>query len=165
VQLQDGDIVSFDVSNFLHGCHGDNCATVGVGDVDAAGEKLINATKEALEAAINVCGPGQCLTEVGRVIHEIADENGFETVRQYCGHGVGEQFHMLPFVKHFRNTDYLELKPGMIFTIEPMFTEGSYKSTLWSDNWTVATIDGGRAAQFEHTILITEEGVEILTVS
>jgi methionyl aminopeptidase len=163
-ELQDGDIVSFDVSCFLGGCHGDNCATVGVGQMDQAGSRLITAAQEALDAGVQAAGPGKCLTDIGYAIHKVCDHYGYDTVRKYCGHGVFESFHTEPFVKHFRNRDTLKLKPGMIFTIEPMVTEGGQNSITWKDDWTAATVDGGRAAQFEHTILITEEGVEVLTV-
>jgi methionyl aminopeptidase len=163
-ELRDGDIVSFDVSNYIEGCHGDNCATVAVGDnVDDGGLLLIKAAKEALDAGVSVCKPGACLTEIGAAIHEVADKYSFSSVKQYCGHGVGEVFHTGPFVKHFRNRDYMRLEPGMIFTIEPMICEGQQKCATWKDDWTVVSVDGGRSAQFEHCVLVTDTGVEILT--
>jgi methionyl aminopeptidase len=189
--LQFGDIVSFDVSCFINGVHGDNCATILVGDeqeineigVDwrgvpyktsfdtperetmfRAGRRLIHATRESLYQAIDRIGPGACLTDVGDAVQQVADSYGYSTVQKYRGHGIGEVFHSPPFVKHFRNQDYLELVPGMIFTIEPMLVEGSGNCYEWDDEWTVQTVDGGMAAQFEHTILITEHGVEILTL-
>jgi methionyl aminopeptidase len=189
--LQFGDIVSFDVSCFINGVHGDNCATILVGDeqemdeigVDwrgvpykasfdtteqetmfRAARRLIYATRESLYEAIDRIGPGACLTDVGEAIEQVADAYGYSTVQKYRGHGIGEVFHCPPFVKHFRNRDKLELVPGMIFTIEPMLVEGSGDCYEWDDQWTVQTVDGGMAAQFEHTILITEHGVEILTV-
>lgn len=189
--LQLGDIVSFDVSCFIDGVHGDNCATVIVGDEQEdneigidwrgvpyrrawdtaeeetmirAGRRLVHATRESLYAAIEVIGPGACLTHVGAAIQDVADAYGYSTVGKYQGHGIGEVFHCAPFVQHYRNRDYLALQPGMIFTIEPMLVEGSGDCFEWSDNWTVATSDNGMAAQFEHTVLITEDGVEILTV-
>jgi len=189
--LQRGDIVSFDVSCFIGGVHGDNCATVIVGDeqeVDEigtdwrgvpyrahwpspeeealmrSGRRLVHATRESLYAAIEAIGPGRCLTDIGAAIQDVADSYGYSTVGKYQGHGIGEVFHCAPFVQHFRNRDFLELLPGMIFTIEPMLVEGSSDCFEWSDNWTVATSDCGMAAQFEHTILITRDGVEILTV-
>ncbi|CAM9720204.1 unnamed protein product [Ectocarpus sp. 8 AP-2014] len=124
----------------------------------------MHATQEAMMEGVSVCRPGACLTEIGSAIHAVADRYGFDTVRKYCGHGVGSSFHMLPFVEHFRNNRRLEMVPGMTFTIEPIFTEGSEATTLWPDAWTVQTVDGGRAAQFEHVVLITEEGHEVLTV-
>jgi len=126
----------------------------------------VKATEESLAAAISTCRPGSCLTQVGEAIHDVADAYGYDTVQKYRGHGIGALFHCPPFVKHFRNKDYLELQEGMIFTIEPMLTEGiAHDCEEWpEDGWTVATMDGGRAAQFEHTVLITKNGVEILTV-
>ncbi|KAG7370977.1 methionine aminopeptidase [Nitzschia inconspicua] len=187
-----GDIVSFDVSCFIGGVHGDNCATILVGDeqeideigvdwrgvpykstfdsVDEevmfrAGRRLIHATRESLYEAIDRIGPGACLTEVGAAIEDVADAYGYSTVAKYRGHGIGEVFHCAPFVKHYRNQDKLELVPGMIFTIEPMLVERSGDCYEWEDQWTVQTVDGGMSAQFEHTILITDNGVEILTVA
>ena len=166
--LQAGDVVSFDVSVYLNGVFGDNCATVCVGDddtIDEGARVLVRAAEEALDAAVAVCGPGACLTEVGAACHAVADRYECSTVRKYCGHGIGDQFHMLPLVQHFRNRDRLELTPGMIFTIEPMLTEGSHSSRTWSDGWTVLTTDGGRAAQFEHMVHITEHGADVLTAA
>jgi methionyl aminopeptidase len=189
--LQNGDIVSFDVSCFINGVHGDNCATILVGDEQAedeigvdwrgvpyknsfggadeeamfrAGRRLIHATRESLYEAIGRMGPGACLTDVGAAIQDVADAYGYSTVEKYRGHGIGEVFHCPPFVKHYRNHDRLELVPGMIFTIEPMLVERSGDCYEWEDAWTVQTVDGGMSAQFEHTILITDDGVEILTV-
>eukprot|EP00934_Nitzschia_sp_Nitz4_P006614 Nitzschia sp. Nitz4//scaffold287_size23745//11909//13101//NITZ4_008460-RA/size23745-snap-gene-0.23-mRNA-1//1//CDS//3329545769//6604//frame0 len=189
--LQTGDVVSFDVSLFAGGVHGDNCATIIVGDeqefdeigVDwrgvpykakwdtpeeeamiRASRRLVHATRESLYAAIDRIGPGACLTDVGDAIQIVADDYGYSTISKYRGHGIGEEFHCPPFVEHYRNRNKLELVPGMIFTIEPMLVEGRDDVFEWSDDWTVATTDGGMAAQFEHTVLITETGVEILTV-
>uniref|UniRef100_A0A7S2UT99 Methionine aminopeptidase n=1 Tax=Fibrocapsa japonica TaxID=94617 RepID=A0A7S2UT99_9STRA len=176
--LQYGDVASFDASVYVGGVFGDNCATVIVGDdgddggggeggeeVDVEGaRRLVKATQECLDAGIAECGPGKCLSSIGHAIEAVADSYGYQSVRAYCGHGIGTGFHMLPFVQHFRNDDRLELRPGMIFTIEPMITEGSQESVLAEDNWTVYTRDGKRAAQFEHTVLITEDGVEVITV-
>ena len=179
--LKEGDIASFDVSLFFEGFHGDNCATTIVGGEDAmkdddlgderreliiTGQRLIQATQEALEVAISTCRSGFCLTEVGAAISNVADAYAYDSVQKYRGgHGIGENFHCPPFVKHYTNSDSLELDEGMVFTIEPMLTEGSENCTEWaSDGWTVATLDGGRSAQFEHMVSITEDGAEILTV-
>ena len=202
--LQFGDIVSFDVSCFLNGVHGDNCATIIVGDepdgfesstaisenekawpladMDWRGvpykddlrpdeehhfqmvRQLSRATRESLYAAIKVCRPGACLTEIGSAIHAVADQYGYSSVRKYMGHGICHEFHCPPFVKHFRNKDTLRLEPGMIFTIEPMLVMGKQDTYEWSDQWTVVTNDESLAAQFEHTILITEDSREILTL-
>jgi methionyl aminopeptidase len=223
--LELGDVVSFDVSCYVEGVHGDNCATVIVGDVLEEEEKeedhataasgddgvvvahesnktpittttttaaaardwyipphktqftsdeeqeriitarrLVQAALEARDEGVAACKPGACLTDIGAVIHAVSDAYGYDTVRHYRGHGIYEEFHRAPFVKHFRNEDRMELLPGMIFTIEPMITEGNAECYEWNDHWTVVTRDGGRCAQFEHTVLITEDGVEILTL-
>ncbi|CAM9215052.1 unnamed protein product, partial [Phaeothamnion confervicola] len=109
--------------------------------------------------------PGACLTEIGGAVHDVADASGFGTVRDYCGHGIARDFHIPPNVFHCRNDMKMELLPGMIFTIEPILTESrSARVLVWRDKWTVATRDGGRAAQFEHCVLVTEGAPEILTV-
>jgi len=193
--LEFGDIVSFDVSCFVNGVHGDNCATILVGDEQETDEigtdwrgvpylgsqffegrpegdeamirsarRLVHATRESLYEAIGRIGPGSCLTDVGAAVQDVADSYGYSTIEKYRGHGISSDFHRPPFVKHYRNYDKLELLPGMVFTIEPMLVEGSGDCFEWSDKWTVATTDRGMAAQFEHTILIKEDGVEILTV-
>lgn len=192
--LEFGDIVSFDASCFINGVHGDNCATIIVGDEQETDEigtdwrgvpylgsnffegkdedearirsarRLVHATRESLYEAIRRIGPGACLTDIGAAVQEVADSYGYSTVEKYRGHGIGADFHRPPFVKHYKNYDKLELMPGMVFTIEPMLVEGSGHCFEWSDQWTVATSDGGMAAQFEHTVLIREDGVEILTV-
>ena len=163
--LRDGDVVSFDVSVFVDGVFGDNCGTVCVGDVDAAGRRLVDATRGALDAAIAVVRPGACLTEIGDACSDAADVRGYGVVRQYCGHGIGRQFHMLPFVQHFRNGDALTFREGMVFTIEPMLVEGSSDCRVLDDGWTVVTNDGGRAAQYEHMVAITRDGHEVLTAA
>lgn len=190
--LEFGDVVSFDVSCYLNGVHGDNCATVIVGDkqetdqgggVDWRGvpykmqfdtdhdralvvpaRRLVQAARESLYAAIDRCRPGGCLSEIGGAIHDVADAYGYSTIEKYRGHGISDEFHCAPFVKHYRNNDKQLLVPGMIFTIEPMIAEGTSRCFEWSDDWTVVTEDGSLAAQFEHTVLITETGVEILTL-
>jgi len=195
--LKAGDVVSFDVSCFVGGVHGDNCATVIVGDTNdgessdntedgpsdwrgvpqknkfasdeerelfITGRRLVQAALESLNEGVAACRPGANLSDIGSSIHAVADAYGYDTVRKYRGHGISSDFHCAPFVKHYRNTDSLILEPGMIFTIEPMLTEGNSDCFEWNDAWTVATVDGGRAAQFEHTVLITENGVEILTL-
>jgi len=173
--LQYGDVVSFDVSVFINGVHGDNCATLVVGDdnkhnSDESVEhplheerRLVRATQEALQAAIAVCKPGGCLSHVGHAISDVADSYGYESVRDYRGHGINETFHCPPYVKHYRNNDFLELVPGMVFTIEPMLVQKGAEVYEWDDGWTVATRDGGLAAQFEHMVWITEDGVKVLT--
>lgn len=178
-RMKRGDLASFDVSCYLNGFHGDNCGSIIVGDDDPnlsfssreeellfiTGRRLIQATREALDAAISTCRDGSCLTEVGDAISSVADAYGYASVEKYRGHGVGRDFHCPPFVKHYRNEDYLTLREGMVFTIEPMITEGRQDCCEWKeDGWTVVTKDGGRAAQFEHMVAITNDGAEILTL-
>ena len=161
--LRDGDVVSFDVSVFVDGVFGDNCGTVCVGDVDAAGRRLVDATHGALDAAIAVVRPGACLTEIGDACSDAADARGYGVVRQYCGHGIGTTFHAPPLVSHCRNQNKFRLQKGHVFTIEPMLTEGSPELYVAGDGWTVLTRDEQRAAQFEHTVLVTDAGHEVLT--
>ncbi|KAJ1459331.1 peptidase M24, structural domain-containing protein [Pelagophyceae sp. CCMP2097] len=164
--LQAGDIVSFDVSVFYGGVYGDNCGTVIVkgGPEDARGRLLVDVTQKAMDAAITTVYPGGCLTSVGTAISDLADEHKFGVVERYCGHGIGEMFHLPPLVQHTRNRAKFELLPGHVFTIEPMLTEGRPEVTVLEDDWTVVTNDGSRAAQFEHMVLVTTDGYEVLTV-
>ena len=164
-KLQEGDILSIDVSIFLDGYHGDNCGTVIVGNKsDDIGVKLIKATQEALDAGIATCKPGACLSSIGEAIENVASSYKFKVIHEFLGHGTGPILHMPPMVRHFKNNTKLKLIPGMIFTIEPILCEGSRKVAVWSDGWTAVTVDGGRAAQFEHEVYITENGAEILTL-
>lgn len=160
--LRDGDVVSFDVSVFVNGVFGDNCATVIVGKADDQAIDLVETTREALDAAVGAVGPGACLTAVGDAVADVA--KGYGIVRQYCGHGIGTTFHAPPFVQHFRNRDKFVLRPGLVFTIEPILMEHPTEIDVDDDQWTVFTRDGARAAQFEHMVLITDHGAEVLTV-
>ena len=127
--------------------------------------RLIEATQKSLNHAIEVCKPGNCLSDIGEVVESIAtDEYGYGIVQEYMGHGIGTNLHMFPFVSHVRNKLRIKLVPGMCFTIEPAIVEGSARTKTWSDGWTVSTRDGGYAAQLEHQIYITETGCEILTL-
>ena len=163
--LEEGDIISIDVSVYKDGFHGDNCTTVIVGDkCDDRGKELIYATQEALNEAISICGPGAQFLEIGDRIQRIAKDYRLEVQRQFMGHGVGSILHMSPLVAHYRNLDSTKMRPGMIFTIEPIFLEGSHRCVTWPDNWSYVAADFGRSAQFEHEVLITETGHEILTV-
>jgi len=125
--------------------------------------RLVRATKRALHDAIRVAGPGVTLASIGEAVQHVVDEHGFDTVREFKGHGVAQDLHTHPLVNHFRNTDSFVLKPGLTFTIEPMLVEKSAQLVVWNDGWTAATKDGGLAAQFEHTLLVTDHGVEVLT--
>lgn len=164
--LAEGDIVNVDITAFVGGVHGDTNATFGVGEVDDASRLLVERTREALARGIRAVAPGRELNVVGRVIERYAARFGYGVVREYTGHGVGEAFHSGLVVPHYdaapRYDDVIE--PGMVFTIEPMLTLGTAEWRMWDDGWTVVTADGSRTAQFEHTVLVTDDGAEILTL-
>lgn len=124
----------------------------------------MEVTKQSLDAAIAVCGPDVPLRKIGDAIQRVADEHKYGVVRQFVGHGVGKVFHSAPSVLHYRNIQPGKLKKGMTFTIEPMLTLGAIAHREWDDRWTCVTIDGSLTAQFEHTLYITDDGVEILTL-
>lgn len=163
--LRDGDIISIDVSVFYNGYHGD-CAETHVvgGSVDDRGRALVHTAEECLNRAIQVCGPGQPLREIGRVISIVADQAGFTVVPSFCGHGIGSYFHGPPDIFHFENEEEGEMFEGLVFTIEPVISEGSSEITILDDGWTAVTTDQSRTAQFEHTVHICSEGAEVLTV-
>lgn len=162
--LQDGDIVNLDVTVYYNGFHGDLNETYCIGNVDFPGKRLIKCAKECLEKAIKICRPGVRYRDIGDIIQKEADEWGYSITKTYGGHGIHRLFHCAPLVPHYGNNKAIGImKPGHVFTIEPMINEGSWRDVLWPDNWTVVTKDGKRSAQFEHTLLITETGVEILT--
>ncbi|KAI9279633.1 peptidase M24, structural domain-containing protein [Sporodiniella umbellata] len=163
-QLQDGDIINVDVTVYLNGYHGDTSATFLVGDnVDEKGKALVQCTKESMDMAIRACGPNVPYKEIGRIISQHADKHGYSVSDELSGHGIGKEFHCHPLIFHHANEEEGVMTPGTIFTIEPMLCQGTASGIMWPDQWTISTIDGGRSAQFEHTILITEDGVEILT--
>ncbi|USQ75035.1 type I methionyl aminopeptidase [Ornithinimicrobium cryptoxanthini] len=164
--LEDGDIVNVDVTAYIHGVHGDNNATFLVGDVDEESRLLVERTQESLRRAIKAALPGRPINVIGRVIESYAKRFGYGVVRDYTGHGIGESFHSGLIIPHYDAApDYAELiEPGMTFTIEPMLNLGTPDWTEWDDGWTVVTADLRRSAQFEHMILITETGNEILTL-
>ncbi|SNX83047.1 related to MAP1 - methionine aminopeptidase [Melanopsichium pennsylvanicum] len=166
--LQDGDILNIDVTLFHKGYHGDLNATFPVGkkaEEDAESMKLIKVARECLDAAINICGPGVPYGEIGRVIQPLAESQGCAVVKNYTGHGISNCFHAAPTIYHHATKKaYGVMKPGHIFTIEPMLNLGTeWRDLSWPDDWTVATVDGARSAAAEETLLITETGVEILT--
>ncbi|KAJ2961924.1 hypothetical protein NQZ79_g2937 [Umbelopsis isabellina] len=162
--LKDGDIVNLDITCYLDGFHGDLNETYLVGNVDEKGRKLVNVARECLQKAIDMAKPGVRYRDFGKVIEDHAKKNGFSVVRTFCGHGIQELFHCAPNVPHYANNKAIGvLKPGHTFTIEPMICEGTWRDELWPDNWTAVTHDGLRSAQFEHTLLVTETGLEILT--
>jgi methionyl aminopeptidase len=162
--LDNGDIVNVDISVYYNGFHTDLNETFLVGDVDEAGKLLVQTTYEALEAAIAIVKPGAMYREVGEVISRVVKKKGFSVVKAYCGHGVGKLFHCAPSVPHYaKNKAVGVMKPGHVFTIEPMINEGAWNDETWPDNWTSVTLDGKRSAQFEHTLLVTETGCDVLT--
>jgi methionyl aminopeptidase len=162
--LAEGDIVNCDVSVFLDGMHGDCSATYLVGDVDPEHRRLVSVTQECLRLGIEQVRPGVAVREIGRAIEQHATAHGFGVVKAFVGHGVGESFHMEPQVPHYYEPQAtFELRAGMTFTIEPMITAGTWRHLMWEDGWTAVTADGRRTAQFEHTVLVTPDGGEILT--
>ena len=163
--LSDGDIVNIDVTIFLDGVHGDTSVTVLVGDVDDHSRRLVAETRIAMDLGIDTVRPTQPLHAIGRTIERHAQRHGLGVVREFIGHGIGTEFHSGLQVKHyFDPRDDTLLVAGMTFTIEPMLTLGDPSCALWDDAWTAVTLDGRRTAQFEHTLLVTEDGVERLTV-
>ncbi|CAK8539747.1 unnamed protein product [Lathyrus sativus] len=161
--LEDGDIINIDVTVYLNGYHGDTSTTFFCGDVEDEAKKLVQVTKECLDKAISICGPGVEFKKIGKTIHDHADKYGYGVVDQFVGHGVGRVFHADPVILHFRNDEDGRMMLNQTFTIEPMLTMGSINPVMWKDNWTVVTEDGSLSAQFEHTILITPGGAEIMT--
>ncbi|OHE99854.1 methionine aminopeptidase [Colletotrichum orchidophilum] len=165
--LLDGDILNIDVTLFFEGYHGDLNETYYVGDrakADPDAVRVVEASRDCLDAAIAAVKPGTLIREFGNIIEKIAKERNCSVIRTYCGHGINSLFHCPPNVPHYaKNKTVGECKPGMTFTIEPMIALGKYRDVTWPDNWTSTTIDGKKTAQFEHTLLVTEDGVEILT--
>ena len=163
--IEDGDIVNIDVTAFIDGVHGDTNATFLAGDVDEESRLLVERTREATQRAIRAVRPGRELNVVGRVIESYARRFGYGVVRDFTGHGIGRSFHSGLVVLHYDAPDVTTvLEPGMTFTIEPMITLGSVDYDIWDDGWTVVTKDRSRTAQFEHTVLVTADGVEVLTL-
>jgi methionyl aminopeptidase len=164
-ELREGDIVGVDIGASYRGWIGDSCVTFPVGTIDAQSQKLLDVTRRCLELGIAQARPGKHLGDIGYAIQTEAERNGFSVVREYSGHGVGRSLHEEPYVLHFgKPGTELELAPGMVFTIEPMINIGRAGTRLLPDGWTVQTADGSRSAQFEHTLAITEDGPELLTV-
>lgn len=162
--MEPGDLVNVDVTLYLGGFHADTARTwVCGGQTDDVGERLVSATKEALDNAVAVCRAGAPFKLIGGAVCDVAEREGFGVVRTLVGHGIGEFFHGVPQVFHCRSSDNRKMLEGTTFTIEPVLTEGTPEWNTWDDGWTAVTADGGRAAQFEHTLLITEGGCEVLT--
>jgi methionyl aminopeptidase len=163
--VRDGDIINIDITAFKDGVHGDTDATFLVGDVDEESRLLVERTREALSRAIKAVRPGRRFNVIGRVIESYAKRFGYGVVRDFTGHGIGTTFHSGLIVPHYDDPNASAIiEPGMTFTIEPMLTLGTIQYDIWPDNWTVVTKDRKRTAQFEHTLLVTDNGSEILTL-
>ena len=164
--IEEGDIVNIDITAFVGGVHGDTNATFFAGEVDEESRLLVERTHEAMMRGIKAALPGRQINIIGRVIERYAARFGYGVVRDYTGHGIGTSFHSGLVVPHFDAAPGHDavIEPGMTFTIEPMLNLGTPDWQMWDDGWTVVTADGRRSAQFEHTILITDDGNEILTL-
>lgn len=162
--IADGDIVNVDITCFVGGVHGDTNATFAAGELDEESKLLVERTHEAMMRGIRAVAPGRPLNAVGRVIESYAKRFGYGVVRDFTGHGIGTTFHSGLIVPHYDAPDLdVVMETGMTFTIEPMITLGTYDWDMWDDGWTVVTKDRKRTAQFEHTVLVTESGADILT--
>jgi len=163
--LRDGDIIALDVGVILNGWHGDACRTYAVGTIDAESRRLMDVCKQSLEVGIEAAQPGRRLTDVSFAIEQVVNAAGFKVVHDLFGHGIGRDMHEAPSLPHYGPAGQgPEIRPGMVFTIEPMIVAGSRSVRTLADGWTIVTNDGSRSAQYEHTIAITETGNEILTL-
>jgi methionyl aminopeptidase len=162
--VQDGDIVNIDITAYINGVHGDTNATYLAGNVDEESRLLVERTRESLDRAIKAVMPGRPISVIGRVIEAYARRFGYGVVRDFTGHGISTTFHSGLIIPHFDDDNFdTIMEVGMTFTIEPMLTLGTYEWDMWADNWTVVTKDRKRTAQFEHTLVVTENGAEVLT--
>ena len=165
-ELKNGDILNIDVTSYLDGFHGDCSKMFCVGDISDKAKKLISVTDECLNRAIKILKPGIHFGDIGFEIQNFAEKKGFSVVREFCGHGVGENFHEEPNVLHYGNkNEGPTLEQGMVFTIEPMINEGKFDTKVLKDGWTAVTKDNLLSAQFEHTVGITDGGYEIFTLT
>jgi methionyl aminopeptidase len=164
--LEDGDIINIDITAFKNGVHGDLSKTFVVGTASEEATNLVERTREALDRGIRAVAPGREFNVIGRAIESYAKRFGYGVVRDFTGHGVGEAFHSGLVVPHYDAApDFAQpMEVGMVFTIEPMLTLASYEWMMWTDNWTVTTRDKSLTAQFEHTLVVTERGADILTL-
>lgn len=166
--LKDGDIVNVDVTTYLpkeHGYHGDTSVTFYVGEPSEEAIHVVETARRCLELGVAEVKHGKRIGDIGAAIQEYAEGRGCSVVRDYVGHGVGREFHMPPQIPHFgRRGKDKRMKAGMVFTIEPMINLGGYQTEVMNDEWTVLTLDRSLSAQFEHTILVTRDGCEVLTV-
>lgn len=165
VVLQDGDIVNCDITVYLNGMHGDCSETFYVGEVDSASKQLVEVTRDCLKVGIRAIKPMGCVRDIGWAIADHARKYNYGVVRAFVGHGIGELFHLDPQVPHYYDAKAKSLLlPGMTLTVEPMINEGTWEHDLLDDQWTAVTKDRLRSAQHEHTILVTKDGPEILTL-
>jgi methionyl aminopeptidase len=163
--LNDGDIVNVDITAFINGVHGDNNATFEVGEVSEEAHLLVERTREALNRAVKAVRPGRQINVIGRVIESYAKRFGYGVVRVFTGHGISTSFHSGLIIPHYDDPRASALlEPGMTFTIEPMLTLGTIEHRMWADNWTAVTADGKLTAQFEHMMVVTQDGAELLTI-
>ena len=163
--LKDGDIVNIDITVIVDGWHGDTSKMFLIGKSKPHVKRLVDITRECMFKGIEVCKPGAFTGDIGYAIQTHAEKNHYSVVKNYCGHGIGKIYHEDPQITHFGNKgEGIKLEEGMVFTIEPMINLGSHKTKLLKDGWTVVTEDGKLSAQWEHTIAITEQGYEILTL-
>lgn len=164
-KIKDGDILNIDVTVVKDGWHGDTSKMYIAGKPTILGKRLCDVTQQSLYKAIGLIRPGIRLREIGKIIQKYVEEHGFSSVREYCGHGIGTGYHEEPQVLHYNADDGgVVLQPGMTFTIEPMINSGDWRTRTMKDGWTVKTRDHGLSAQYEHTLLVTEDGCEILTL-
>jgi len=164
--LKPGDIVNLDITVIKDGFHGDTSRMFLVGEPSIAAKRLCEITREAMWAGIQQVAPGKRLGDIGAAIQKLAESSGYSVVREFCGHGIGRGFHEEPQVLHYgRPGTGVELKPGMTFTIEPMINAGRPEIKELADGWTIVTKDHSLSAQWEHTVLVTDTGVDVLTVS
>jgi methionyl aminopeptidase len=163
--LRSGDIVNLDVSVFVGGAHGDCSVTVCVGEVNPIARRLVDAARACLNAGVKAVRPGRPFSDIGRAIEDVAVRGGYSVVRQFVGHGIGPLFHTgLQVLHHYDPSQTRLMQPGMVFTVEPMINAGTHRAYQWPDGWTAVTADLARSAQFEHTVLCTRSGVEVLTL-
>ncbi len=164
-RLKNGDIVNIDITVIKDGFHGDTSKMFTIGEPSVLAQRLINITSEALQIGIDQVKPGANLNTIGQAIQKFVESNNYSVVREYCGHGIGREFHEEPQVLHYATSDSGPiLQPGMCFTIEPMVNAGKRMVKILPDGWTVVTRDRSLSAQWEHTILVTDDGHEILTL-
>jgi methionyl aminopeptidase len=166
LEIREGDIVNLDVTAYLDGFHGDSNVTFKVGQVSEEVSLLVDRTKEALDRAIASVMPGRAINVIGRTIESFAKRFNYGVVRDFTGHGIGEAFHSGLVIPHYDAAPHYSniMEVGMVFTIEPMLTLGTHEWDMWADGWTVATRDKSITAQFEHTLVVTESGAQILTL-